>query len=295
MAAHSTSRQILRLARLRTERALGDAARRAGYEFRRRHFYLPFPDADRLAESLWLQPRSMPGVKLDVDGCIALFRSLAPHIGEFASTGFPVPNGSYEWGDAETLYGMLRFLRPTRVIELGSGASSHLIAHAQTINKSEGNPFTFESYDPFPGWHPMGQVNGVTTHRIATENLKPTAVEVLEADDVLFVDTTHTVRTGGDVTHIILELLPRLAQGVYIHFHDIFLPFEYPREWVVEERRAWAEQYLLQAFLAFNAQFEVVLPVHALFRQRPEIVGDVIPSLVGLLGIGPGAFWLRRC
>ena len=93
--------------------------------------------------------------------------------------------------------------------------------------------------------------------------------------------------------HILLEVLPRLAPGVYVHFHDIFLPYEYPREWVVTKRRAWAEQYMLHAFLAYNREFEVVLPVHALARAHLDVVRRHVPSWGGG-GTGPGAFWIRR-
>jgi hypothetical protein len=131
-------------------------------------------------------------------------------------------------------------------------------------------------------------------HPIAAQDLDPDVVRALGHNDVLFVDTTHTVKTGGDVVHIVLEMLPRLASGVYVHFHDIFLPDEYPREWVVQRRRAWAEQYLLQAFLAFNSAFEVVLPLHALTRRQPELARETIPSFARTRGTGPGAFWIRR-
>lgn len=114
----------------------------------------------------------------------------------------------------------------------------------------------------------------------------------LSGGDILFVDTTHTVKTGGDVTRILLELVPRLPAGVLIHFHDIFLPFDYPREWVIDKRRAWAEQYLLQAFLAFNYEFEVILPTYAVLRTRPELVEKLVASYTA--GVRPGSFWLRR-
>src|SRR5581483_11082477 len=101
---------------------------------------------------------------------------------------------------------------------------------------------------------------------VPAERLDEHVITGLGLGDVLFVDTTHTVKTGGDVTRIVLEFLPRLAPGVLVHLHDIFLPYEYPREWVVQERRAYAEQYLLQAFLAFNPTYEVVFPAHAVTR-----------------------------
>jgi hypothetical protein len=112
----------------------------------------------------------------------------------------------------------------------------------------------------------------------------------LDAGDVLFVDTTHTVKTGGDVNYLVLEALPALSPGVLVHFHDIFLPWEYPRLWL-EKELYWAEQYLLQAFLAFNPRFEVLFAAHHLSRAAPDRLARTVPSFRP--GKWPGAFWLR--
>ncbi len=89
-----------------------------------------------------------------------------------------------------------------------------------------------------------------------------------------------------------LEIFPRLASGVLVHVHDIFLPDDYPQPWLLELRRAYAEQYLLHAFLAFNDAFDVLLPMHALASSEPDRLGHLIPSFRP--GVTPGAFWLRR-
>jgi hypothetical protein len=115
--------------------------------------------------------------------------------------------------------------------------------------------------------------------------------EALGEHDVLFVDTTHTVKLGSDVNRIILDVLPELAPGVLVHFHDVFLPYEYPRTFL-ERRLYWNEQYLLQAFLAQNPAWEIVLPLHALVRERPEPLSTLVASFHP--GSGPSAFWIRR-
>jgi hypothetical protein len=283
--------------RKQAEKGAGRLARKLGYELRRQHFYLPFPDVARLPD-LWAGPHPMRGVDLRVDQALRLLGEIAPLIAEFRppktaapGQGFYLTNGGYESVDAETLYGLLRHLRPARVVELGSGASSHVIDLARRANETAGSPLQHTIYDPFPFGNPMGAVPA-TLHRVGSEDLDVAVVEELEAGDVLFVDTTHTVKTGGDVVRIFLDVLPRLAPGVYVHVHDIFLPYEYPREWVVDGRVAWAEQYMLQAFLAFNDAFEVVFPAHAVARQDPKAVSAVIPSFGP--GIAPGAFWMRR-
>jgi Methyltransferase domain len=115
----------------------------------------------------------------------------------------------------------------------------------------------------------------------------------LAARDVLFVDTTHTVKVGSDVNHIVLDVLPRLAPGVVVHFHDIFLPYEYPRRWLEDFGLYWSEQYLLQAFLALNPDFEVLVAVTALLRERGDAFAALLPD--GATRGGGAAFWIRRC
>jgi hypothetical protein len=167
-----------------------------------------------------------------------------------------------------------------------------VIAEARVANTRDGKPFTHTIFDPFPFTASrLGPVEAVVHHE-RTEDIELEAFSELRAGDVLFVDTTHTVKTGGDVPRLILEVFPNLQTGVLVHVHDIFLPYDYPREWVVEARRAWAEQYLLHAFLTFNANYEVLFPAHALARQAPEVVAEVIPSFGP--GVAPGAFWMRR-
>jgi hypothetical protein len=92
----------------------------------------------------------------------------------------------------------------------------------------------------------------------------------LHSGEILFVDSSHTVKIGGDVNYLFLEVLPRLKPGVIVHVYDIFLPFEYPRAWVMEEFRFWTEQYLLQAFLSFNSEFEVLMANSYISHRHKE-------------------------
>lgn len=284
------------------ERGLARAARAAGYELVTTDFYSPLPDIERLPRSGWDRPRPPVGVDLRVEAARAfLADELGPYLREFrppldrpSTGGFYVRNGSYESVDAESLYAIVRLVRPSRLIELGSGASSHVIAAAAAAGAADGHRFEHVIVDPHPFTaSPLGAVAGAV---LRPERVEDVDVEELTAEltagDVLFVDTTHTVKTGGDVTRIVLELFPRLAPGVWVHLHDVFLPYEYPREWVVEDRRAWAEQYLLQAFLAFNETFEVMLPAHAVTRAAPDLITELVPSYAP--GVQPGAFWMRR-
>jgi Methyltransferase domain len=113
----------------------------------------------------------------------------------------------------------------------------------------------------------------------------------LHSGDILFIDSSHTVRIGGDVNYLFLEVLPRLKPGVIVHVHDIFFPFDYRRDWVTDEFRFWSEQYLLQAFLTFNSTFEVLMANNYLSHYYEDAVKTAFPSLTSW---GGGSFWMRR-
>jgi hypothetical protein len=273
-----------------------------GYDVVRRHYYSPVPDVKRLAEEAWSVRSDLRGVKFDIAaGLRFLQEELAPFIAEYRpplTSGsdprqFYLENGFYEGLDAETLFAMVRHVKPDRVIELGSGFSTLVIADARARNDASVTPMGHEVYDP----HPPRQLLPVFQDLAAFRQLTATQISLdvfaaLKAGDMLFVDTTHTVKIGSEVNRIVLDVLPLLARGVYVHFHDIFLPWEYPREFVLERRFYWAEQYLLQAFLAFNHEYEVLFGTHALKRTYPEAIQELVPS--SALSRWPSAFWLRR-
>jgi hypothetical protein len=112
----------------------------------------------------------------------------------------------------------------------------------------------------------------------------------LSEDDVLFVDSTHVVRTGSDVNYEILEILPRVAPGVLVHFHDIFFPFEYPSEWVRGRHVFWTEQYLLQSFLAFNSEFQIFWASRYMQSKYTEQIAEVMR----VTNLQPSSLWIRR-
>jgi methyltransferase family protein len=268
-----------------------------------RNYYSPIPDLSLLPADIWDRRSEALGVELGQElGMDLLEQRLARYVAEMdvpvegpAEPGvFFLNNSGFESVDAEVLYAMIREFRPRRVVELGSGYSTLLINMAIHRNAEEGAVTRHTAYDPYPREHVLGTNTPLPTELDATPATEvPVAVfDELDAGDVLFVDTTHTVKLGSDVNLIILDVLPRLRPGVLVHFHDIFLPWEYPRTWFEKLQYYWAEQYLLQAFLAFNRAFEVVFPAHAASRAFPERLADVVPSFE--TGVKPGSFWIRR-
>lgn len=275
--------------------------RRAGYDLLRRHYYSPLPDLDSLPAETWTDESAMAGVRFDpAEGLEFVQRELADRMGEYAPprgpTGDPrdfyLDNGLYESGDAELLYAMVRRFAPPRIIELGSGMSTLVIADARGRN-GDRDPSRHLVFDPYPQPRLRAPIGSVASLRAVSATEVPLEeFGALEAGDLLFVDTTHTVKVGSEVNRIILDVLPSLRPGVIVHVHDIYLPWEYPREYLEERHFFWSEQYLLQAFLALNERFEILFGAQALARKFPDELDALLPS--GAAGPHPSAFWLRR-
>jgi hypothetical protein len=280
-----------------------DVLPRGRFDVVRHDYYSPIPDLASLPPDIWTRRSDVPGGGFDLESAACLIeQQLAGHVAELdlptervVTPGvFYLNNLNYEQVDAELLYAMVRHFKPRRIIELGSGFSTLMIGRACERNRAEGHTCSYVAYDPYPrpailGDHPRGLDR---LERTAATAVSLEAFAQLGPGDLLFVDTTHTVKLGSDVNYLVLEVLPRLSPNVLVHFHDIFLPYEYPRGWFEETGYYWAEQYLLQAFLAFNREFRVLIPVHALARELPERLRRTVPSFVP--GVSPAAFWMVR-
>lgn len=281
-----------------------DLVSRHEYDVVPRNYHSPIPHLEELPEDIWERRSPLAGgIELNLDRAIEVVETELSQY--FAELDFPIGprppgkfflrNENFESVDAELLYGIVRARTPRRVLELGSGYTTLLIALAARRNAEQGSPTEHVAYDLYPRAHVIGDAPPPPTRLEQASVLDVPLAEFrrLAAGDVLFVDTTHTVKLGGDVNYLVLDVLPELAPGVIIHFHDIFLPWEYPRAWLEEMQYYWAEQYLLQAFLAHNDAFEVLLPAYALSREYPDRVVAAVPSYDGT-GLGGASFWLVR-
>jgi Methyltransferase domain len=265
-----------------------------------RGFYSPLPAVDELPEEVWTRRSPLEGIHFDSAEQLQFVKeNLARHIPEFdpdfdtgTSCGsYDIRNLAYDEVDSELLYAFVRFLRPARVIELGSGFSSLVLAHACEANRMDGNACAYEIFDPHPRPF-IRELPGLTgQHESPAQDVPIEAFEALGENDILFVDTTHTVKIGSEVNRIVLDVLPRLASGVVVQFHDIFSPWEYHRHWIEGDWK-WNEQYLLQAFLSMNPSYEVLVSCQALVRERAEELAKLVPTL--RRESAPSAFWMRR-
>ena len=253
---------------------------------------------DRLQESgHWKKAQYDQGLKFEPQRYLTFLQETClPYKGDYSkfardSNGdgeeFYLENGYFRSVDAEMLYSVVRQKKPRRIIEIGSGFSTRLMALAIREGKLE---TSIVSIDPSP----RVEVDGFVNQHIQSvvEHLDPaTIVDSLAEGDLLFIDSSHQVVTGGDVPYLFLEVLPRLKKGVLVHIHDIFLPFEYPEEAVLPGW-GWAEQYLVHAFLAFNEVFQILWPARYMWEYHQDEVLEVIPADVTVFP--PSSLWLEK-
>jgi predicted O-methyltransferase YrrM len=269
------------------------------------HYYSPVPDSRALAREparsrVWpAAPRETPGIDWREEEQAALLEQLSG-LSEMTfpedPTGDPrdyhSSNEMFAQLDAWALQAMLRHYRPRRMIEVGSGFSS--LVTARVNREYLDGSLDFTCIEPEPRQFLEAGVEGIS--RLITARVEELALDPfleLADGDVLFIDTSHAVKTGGDVVFLYQEVLPRLAPGVIVHIHDIFLPADYPPAWVLEGR-AWNEQYLVSAFLAFNSAFRVLLAVAWLDLNRPELLAAARPGDQERYRGGGGSLWIQR-
>ena len=196
--------------------------------------------------------------------------------------------------DALALYCIVRHFQPNLIIEVGSGFSSRISAQAALRNGHT----KLLCIEPYPDVTPANGFPGLTS--MIPKEVQQVGLDLfqrLDAGDILFIDSSHVVKCGGDVTYLFLEVLPRLKPGVIVHVHDIFFPKEYPKYWVKELLRFWSEQYLLHAFLSFNSEYEVLLCNSYMLHQYREVIQATFPNSPwwgASPESPPASFWMRR-
>jgi predicted O-methyltransferase YrrM len=279
-----------------------------GYHFHRRDYYSPDNDLDFLARNkdLW-QGRPLPaGIAWNLQGQLELLREIAPYVKELhdvpSDPPARAPLAQYHWNndfwrgtDAFVHYALLRHLKPRRLVEIGCGWSSLLMARALARNEAEGTPSaSVHQIEPYPRRELMEALpDHWTVEETILQRASLAAVERLRANDVLFYDGSHVAKVASDVNWFMFELLPRVSPGVLVHVHDVFWPGDYPEPWIFERGQTWNEQYVLQAFLMFNSEFEVLMANAALVAEHAAEVQTLLTIAPEPISIG-GSVWLRR-
>jgi len=262
------------------------ALQRVGLNFTPNHFYWPIPDLTELEKREWATFDGPARCPYRLERQLELAREFAERYGaECRFDSRPVEdsyhygNGYFECCDAEVAYCMVRHWKPHRIIEIGSGYSSRTMAAALRTNiEKDGVVGELISIDPHPERVPSdGLGDLVTVIAKPVQHLETRLFATLQPDDILFIDSSHVVGVGSDVTRVYLQILPALPPGVLVHAHDIFLPYDYPRDAVLRNLWFWSEQYLLQAFLSFNTEFEVLWSASALQSEHPDLLELFFP------------------
>ncbi len=270
------------------------------------HFYSPIVDPldshvlqiVKGFEELELPTNS--GIDLDRDRMVSLLERLGKHyhLIPFSPTKseqfhYYYENPAFSYGDGILLALMMTEFRPKRVIEVGSGFSSCLMIDINDAILNSEVQLTF--IDPYPetleALLPKASPYRKAVLPQRVQNIPVDTFRALEANDILFIDSTHVSKMGSDVNYLIFNVLPALAPGVLVHVHDIPYPFEYPSDWIVKENRSWNEAYVLRAFLAFNPSFEVLFFNHYASRKFPDRLREILPLF---LKNGGASIWLRR-
>jgi len=293
---------------------------RAGINVTPNHFYYPVPDLAELEQRSWPTYSTPPGCKFELRKHVELAWELSEKYGqECCFPGRENPhcyhhnNGYFEAVDAEIAYGFVRQFKPSRIVEIGTGYSTRVLAAALKKNAERDQlPGKLISVDPHPERFAQNDWSRLVVQvPKAVQDFDLDFFSSLESGDILFIDSSHVVGVGSDVVREYLEILPRLKPGVLVHVHDIFLPADYPRDAVLNRLWFWSEQYLLQAFLTFNSKFEVLWASSAMLLQHPAVLEHCFPhwrnSYINMPEskrrfvptpdgehVWPSSFWMRR-
>ncbi len=266
------------------------------------HYYSPIVSVEDLKKreaEIWnnKDQEKIIGINLNTTEQLQLVKCLAEYYDEMPFSNvrnknrFYFDNDFYEYTDGIILYSMMRHFKPAQIIEIGSGFSSALMLDTNqlffnnNINITFIEPYTERLYSLIT----TNDKKSTTIIERDVQNVPLKTFEKLNQGDILFVDSTHVAKTGSDVNYILFEILPRLNKGVLIHFHDIFYPFEYPKEWVFQGRN-WNENYFLKSFLMYNNEFQIKLFGDYLHKFH----SDVFNNMSDCMKNSGGNLWLEK-
>lgn len=265
------------------------------------HFYSPVGDVDALQadrERLWPTDPGCPGIDFQAQAQARLLREVFPPLlADFdypdesnAAGAFQLRNTQFSPADARATFALLRHWRPARMVEVGSGFSTLLAADVN--RRFLDGRLHLTAIEPYPRdfLHALPGLAALRVERV--QDTPPDVFAALAAGDVLFIDSSHVLKTGSDLVHLLTRVLPLLASGVRIHLHDVFLPDDYPPQWVIDENRSWNEQYALQALLAGNPRYRVLYGTQYALTRLADDARAAFDALAGRRHVG-GSFWIQ--
>lgn len=225
----------------------------------------------------------MHGIKVDLDAQAALLREMvAPFEPEYRGNAAFIEGQAKGYGpgfgylEAQCLHGVLRSLKPARMVEVGSGVSTHCASIAFEMNAREGRPGKITCVEPFPSKY-LRESGKIELIEQKVQEVDPGVFERLESGDLLFIDSSHAVKPGGDVPVIYLDILPRLTPGVVVQIHDIYFPYLYQRD-ILDSLYQWSETSMLATLLTNNPRLEIMFSQSMLHYDAPDVLKSVFPE-----------------
>jgi len=195
-------------------------------------------------------------------------------------------NSQFSYSDAMSYYCFIRLLQPSTIVEIGSGFSTLVALEAVEKNCTG----VVHCIEPFPREF-LKRDNRIRLHAIKAQDIQQGFLnDILQDNDVLFIDSTHTVKTGSDCLHIYLRLLPQIRRKIFVHVHDVFLPFGMPKDWLLDHQRFWTEQYLLLAFLLDNPKASVLYGSNYNAKWNLSLMKKLMG---GKYPLGGGSLWFK--
>ena len=193
-------------------------------------------------------------------------------------------SGQFGYSDAMAYYCFVRHLRPSTILEIGSGFST-LVA-MEAVGKNGAG--AIHCAEPYPRSFLVDNPS-ITLHERTAQSLDAGFINDLLSDgDILFIDSTHTVKSGSDCLHIYLRLLPEIRRNIVVHVHDVFLPYALPKQWLTDKQIFWTEQYLLMAFLLDNPKAQILFGSN----YAAEFLHDEMTCFMGgKASIGGSSLW----
>ncbi len=286
---------------------LFSVGKRVGYYIRPIHFYSPVPEEKDINMNYFDTTLSLKGIEVNEEKQIQLlkifsenfkaeYNNLPKRPDECEKGEYYIFNNVFESVDGEILYCMVRHFKPGRIIEIGGGFSTKLFIKSIIKNMSEDEKYKckFTTIEPYPSKELLSlKYAFFELKREKVQNIPLSLFSELRENDILFIDSSHVLKIGGDVLYEYLEILPSLNKGVIIHIHDIFLPFHYPYEWIIKKRLFWNEEYLLASFLSFNNFFEILWMGYYMHKKHSKILSEAFNSY-NPHRVKPGSFWMIK-
>lgn len=264
----------------------------------RNHYYEPQFNFSEIKHS-FSEERNLPGINWNAEEQLETLEKLT-FSAELANIQtiktddllFHFNNNSFESGDAEYWYQLIRSKKPKKIFEIGSGNSTLMAINAILKNKEDNPDYKCKHVCIEPYEMPWLEKTGVIVVRKKVEDVDVSFFHELEEDDILFIDSSHIIRPEGDVLFEYLHLLPSLKKGVIVHIHDVFSPRNYLDEWVKDNVWFWNEQYLLEAFLSHNSDWKIIAALNYLHYNHYEALKNACPFLTS--DREPGSFYIQR-